>query len=178
MDGWEWIIKENNWRHDFGLVDEVIFAHGALLHHFDGHFDFGPPLAPAHHPELAGSELFQKRQLRRINLPLVVAQSGGGGNWSVSARRHFQATRQPATVVPAKQNKTKQNQIKSHRLLWLIESYYQQAPSSFPAPHSPVIIHQLADGRTAVLLRQEEFQFAVLLDVVMFHLRCRSKIIQ
>ena len=37
-----------------------------------------------------------------------------------------------------------------------------------------MVVDQLADGQTAVLLRQEEFQLAVLFDVVVFHLRRRS----
>ena len=49
--------------------------------------------------------------------------------------------------------------------------------SPFLVLNSPVIVHQLGDGQTTVFLRQEEFQFAVLLDVVMLHLRRRSTIV-
>ena len=46
-------------RHDFSLIDKVIFAHGAFFHHFDGYFDFSAPFTAPHDSKLTRSELFE-----------------------------------------------------------------------------------------------------------------------
>ena len=58
-------------RHDFGLFDEVVLGHGALLHHLHGDVDGAAPLAPADDAERAGAELHVQRQFPRLDLPLI-----------------------------------------------------------------------------------------------------------
>ena len=80
-----------------GLVNEIVLAHGPLFHHLDGHVDGPLPLAAAHHAKLTASQLLAQRQLRRVNLPLAVAEPGGGRLGA--ARRALETAGQSAGVV-------------------------------------------------------------------------------
>lgn len=85
-------------RHNFSFLNEVVLRHGPFLHHLDGHVNGAAPLAPAHHPELARAQLLVLHELRGVDLPLVVAETCGGGRRPV-ARAGLEARRQSAAVV-------------------------------------------------------------------------------
>ena len=64
--------------HHLSLIDKIVLAHGALFHHLDGHIRGALPLAVAHHAKLAAAQLFKQGELGRVDLPLAVAETGGG----------------------------------------------------------------------------------------------------
>ena len=85
-------------RHHFGLVDEIVLGHCAFFHHFNRNVDgswiqgnqskrsklkflsnFTFPFPSPHDAKLSGSELFEKRQLSGVDLPLSVAEAGRRG---------------------------------------------------------------------------------------------------
>ena len=68
-------VRVLKFRHHFGLLDEVVLTHGALLHHLDRHVGGSPPLAPPHHAELPAAQLLAQCQLRRVYLPFTMTNT-------------------------------------------------------------------------------------------------------
>ena len=60
---------DDDLHHDFGLLDEVVLRHGALLDHLDGHVMLALPLAVLDHPELAVAQLFHEGEVTWVDLP-------------------------------------------------------------------------------------------------------------
>ena len=90
-------VRVLKFRHHFGLLDEVVLTHGALLHHLDRHVGGSPPLAPPHHPELAAAQLLSKGQLCGVDLPFAVGQACC---WRFRpSRRVFKTARETTGVV-------------------------------------------------------------------------------
>lgn len=63
-------------RHDFRFLNEVVLGHGSTFHHLHSCIDWSTPLASSYNPKLATTELFEQHKFGRMDLPLIVGQSG------------------------------------------------------------------------------------------------------
>ena len=56
-------------HHDFGFFDEIVFRHGALFNHLNGHVVLALPLPVLHHSELTGAQLLDEGEVTGVDLP-------------------------------------------------------------------------------------------------------------
>lgn len=56
-------------HHDFGFFDELLFRHGALFNHLNGHVVLALPLPVLHHSELTGAQLLDEGEVTGVDLP-------------------------------------------------------------------------------------------------------------